>query len=222
MLMFVKEALNREVRLQVRQFEDWINPLLFFVIVTSLFPLAFNADNHLLHQIGPGLIWVTALLATMLALDKLFRDDYEDGCLELMILGSQPMPLIAGIKLFVHWLLTGLPIIVAAPLLGLLLHLGWNEIEILMLSLLLGTPILLLVGAIIASLTLALKANGLLLSLLLLPLYIPVLIFGAGAVTDAGMGMPVSSQLAILAAMLVLAISVGPFAISSSLRVGYE
>ena len=218
----VLALLRRDILLAVRTPNEWINPLLFFVVVVTLFPLAISPEQKLLHEIGPGLIWIAALLSTFLNLDRLFRQDYEDGSLEQLLLAKAPLSLMVLGKIFAHWLITGLPLIIVTPLLGLFLYLSPYQLLILMLTLLLGTPILNFIGAIAAGITVGLRGSGVLLSLLVLPLYIPVLIFGTGCVVDAGMGLPVRGLLALLGAMLILALTLAPIAVSGALRVGIE
>lgn len=217
-MSLLSTVIERELRLAWRHRSELVNPLLFFVLVVSLFPLAIGASPKLLQQIGPGVIWVAALLATLLGLEALFRPDHEDGSLEALLASpAEPWQWLLA-KLFSHWLLTGLPLVLISPLLALLMHLQTSEIWALLWSLLLGTPVLSLLGSIGAALTLLLQRGGLLLSLLVLPLYIPVLIFGAGAVIAAQSGLDYSGQLAFLAALLVLASCLSPFALLSALK----
>jgi heme exporter protein B len=211
--------LRRDLILAHRRRSEMINPLLFFVLVTALFPLGVGADPELLRSIGPGIIWVAALLAAMLSLDSVFRSDFEDGSLEQFLLSAHPLSLLALAKVIAHWLITGLPLLIVAPLLGVLLDLSAEEIRTLMLTLALGTPVLSMVGAIGVALTVGLRRGGMILSLLVLPLYVPVLIFGANAVETAGAGMPVTAHLLLLAAMLVMALSLTPVATAAALRI---
>lgn len=211
-------VLTRELKLAWRHRGELVNPLLFFVLIVSLFPLAIGASPLLLNQVGPGIIWVAALLATLLGLEALFRPDHEDGSLEALLASPVSPWLWIGGKLLSHWLLTGLPLVLISPMLALLMHLGADESWALIWSLLLGTPVLSLIGAIGAGLTLLLQRGGLLLSLLVLPLYIPVLIFGAGAVIAAQSGLDYSGQLAFLAALLALAACLAPWALLSALK----
>jgi heme exporter protein B len=216
------DIIYRDLLLAYRQSADIINPLLFFVLVIVLFPLAISPDSHLLHTIAPGLLWVAALLATLLSLDRLFRADYEDGTLNLLLLSPYPLSVLVLAKVVGHWLVTALPLIIISPLLGLSLHLSLHEIGILVLTLLLGTPTLSLIGAIGSALTVGLKHNSMLLSLLVLPLYIPVLIFGAGAVVNVSSQLNINGQLALLLALLVLAFTLAPVAIAAALRIGAD
>jgi len=211
---------KRECLIVCRQRTDWLNPLFFFVVVVSLFPLATTPELRLLTKIGPGIIWVAALLAILLSLPKLFQDDYRDGSLEQLMISPMPLALMAFTKVFAYWVMFCLPIILLTPLLGMMFHLSMSTIGVLMLSLLLGTPTLSLLGAIGAAITVGLRQQGLLLALLLLPLYIPTLIFATTAVTAAAAGMPIAGQFAALAALLVFSITISPVVIAFSLRIG--
>ncbi len=211
--------IRRDLLASLRQRQDLFNPLLFFLMVVSLFPLGVSPERSFLQEAGGGILWVAALLATLLSLDHLFRHDFEEGVLEQMLLQPQPLYLLVLAKVFAHWLVTGLPLLLMAPLLGLMLQLDGNSIGVLCLTLLVGTPVLSFVGAIGAALTLGLRSAGILLSLLIIPLYIPVLIFGTGAVMAARDGMPVTPHLALLGAMLVLALTCAPFATAAALRI---
>lgn len=212
--------IEREFRCAFRHKQSIINPLLFFIITLTLFPLAVSPEAKILQTIAPGIMWVAALLATLLSLDRLFRSDYEDGSLEQLLLSPHPLSALVFAKVSAHWLLTGLPLIIISPLLGMMLNLTPHALSVLMISLFLGTPILSFIGAIGSALTVGLRGNGMLLSLLVLPLYIPVLIFGASAVSVALNGLPANGQLAILGALFALTITFTPFAIAASLRVG--
>ncbi|MDX1756654.1 MAG: heme exporter protein CcmB [Marinobacter sp.] len=212
-------VVRRDLRSSFRQRQDLLNPLLFFFMVVTLFPLGVSPEVSFLQQAGTGILWVAALLSTLLSLDHLYRHDFDDGTLEQMVLQPQPLFLLVLAKSLAHWLLTGLPLVVLAPVLGVMLHLEGNSIAVLCLTLLIGTPVLSLIGAIGAALTLGLKAGGVLLSLLIIPLYIPVLIFGTGTVAAATEGAPVQGYLALMAAFLVLALTLAPFAAASALRI---
>ena len=212
-------VLGRELKLAFRNKDDILNPLLFFMIVISLFPLGIGPEAQLLSRIAPGIIWVAALLATLLSLDRLFKSDFADGSLEQIILSPHPVFLMVLAKVTGHWLVTGLPLIFIAPILAVSLHLDSQGFSALMLTLLLGTPVLSFIGAIGAALTVGVRKGGVLLSLLVLPLYIPLLIFATGAIDTAVMNLPYGGQLAIIAAMLVGALTLAPFAISSALKV---
>lgn len=215
-------VVRRDLLLAVRRSSDVLQPPLFFVVVVSLFPFAVGAEPNLLARIAPGIIWVAALLATLLSLDGLFRSDFDDGTLEQMLLSPQPLPVLTLAKITAHWLITGLPLIVTAPLLGVLLSLPDEAMGVLVLTLMLGTPVLSLVGAIGIALTVGLRRGGALLALLVLPLYVPVLIFGAQAVSAASIGLPVSGQLYMMGALLALAVSLAPLATAAALRVSLD
>ena len=211
--------IKRDLTIAFRHRDDIINPLLFFIIVVTLFPLGIGPESTTLSRIAPGIIWVAALLSTLLSLDRLFKSDHEDGSLEQMMLSPHPVFILVLAKIIAHWLVTGLPLILIAPLLAVLLHLNENSYSALMLTLLLGTPILSLLGAIGVALTVGLKKGGVLLSLLVLPLYIPVLIFATSAIDTAGMNLPYSGQLAIIAALFFGSLTLAPFAVSAALKV---
>ncbi|MDF2181379.1 heme exporter protein CcmB [Neptuniibacter sp. CAU 1671] len=212
-------VLKRDLMLAYRRKSDLLNPLIFFLMVATLFPLGVSPEPQFLAEVAPGVVWVAALLATLLSMDGLFRSDYEDGTLEQMLLCPQPLFLTVMAKVLAHWMMTGLPLTLMAPLLGVMLFLPGEGMGGLMLSLLLGTPTLSLVGAIGAALTVGLRKGGVLISLLVLPLYIPVLIFGTGAVQAAVTGLPLVGFVALLGAMLVLGLVLAPFAISAALRI---
>ncbi len=211
--------LKRDLLLSYRHRSELANPLLFFIIVVSLFPLGISPESKALQMIAPGVIWVAALLASMLSLDNLFRSDFEDGSLEQIALSSQPLPIAILAKVLAHWLVTGLPLILLSPLLATLMFLPSQAMWALVWTLALGTPVLSLVGAIGVALTVGLKRGGVLISLLVLPLYIPVLIFAANAVNVAAEGLPIVGQLYFLAALLTLALTLSPFATSAALRI---
>ena len=202
-----------------RQQSDILNPIWFFVIVVTLFPLGIGTDPALLARIAPGIIWVAALLAALLSFERLFKDDYIDGSLEQMMLAPHSLTWLVCAKVFTHWLLTGLPILLVSPLLAVFLSLEENTFWALFLTLLIGTPILSLLGAIGVALTIGLRKGGVLLSLIMLPLSIPILIFSTMAIDAASFGQPYLGLLALLGAMLVGAITLAPFAITASLRV---
>src|SRR4051812_11578249 len=206
----------------MRRRSDAATALLFFVIVASLFPLGVGAEPNQLRAIAPGVIWVAALLSTMLSLGRLFAADYADGTLEQLALGAAPLGVIVAAKALAHWLVSGLPLVVIAPLIALQYDLERPLYGVLSISLLLGTPVLSLIGAIGAALTLGLRGGGVLLSLLVLPLYVPVLILGAGAVEMAAAGLGAGGQLLLLAAMLVSAFAFAPWAIAAALRISIE
>lgn len=213
------QILKRDLLIAFRRRSEIIHPLIFFVMVISLFPLAIGDDKVLLQKIAPAIIWVTALLATMLSLDNLFRSDFEDGSLEQMTLLKVPLSLLVTAKITAHWLITGLPLILITPLLAVLLYLPADTTWMLLLTLLLGTPTLSLIGAVGIALTVALRQGGVILSLLILPLYIPVLIFATLALQNTVQGFSAEAQLAMMLAILVLAITLAPFAIAAALKV---
>jgi heme exporter protein B len=215
-------VVRRDLALALRRRADALNTLVFFVIVVSLFPLGVGAEPELLRGIAPGVVWVAALLASMLALARLFASDYADGTLEQLVLSPQPLGVIVGAKVAAHWLISGLPLVAIAPLLGLQFDLPAESLVILVLSLALGTPTLSLIGAIGAALTLGLRGGGVLVSLLVLPLYIPVLIFGAGAVEAAASGLGAGAHLSLLGAFLVAALFFAPWATAVALRISLE
>ncbi len=211
--------LKRDIRLAFRNRSQIANPLFFFLMVVTLFPLAISPERSVLQTLAPGVIWVAALLSSLLSLDAVFRSDYEDGSLEQILMSRHPAAVLMMAKVLAHWLLTGLLLLLIAPLLAGMLYLPMSAMLTLVLSLLLGTPVFSLVGAVGVALTVGLGRGGVLLSLLVIPLYLPVLIFGASAVDAAAAGLSVSGQLTLLAAMLVLAITLSPWAIASSLRI---
>jgi heme exporter protein B len=216
-------VLHRDLLLAMRRRTDVLTTLFFFVIVVSLFPLGVGTERSVLRALGPGVVWVAALLASMLALERLFAADYEDGTLEQLMLTDQPLVLLTLAKVSAHWLLTGLPLVLIAPLVGMQYHLTDTAIWVMMLSLLLGTPVLSLIGAIGAALTLGLRGGGILLALLILPLYIPVLVYGAGAVEVGAVAFDEARPyLTLLAAFLVAALALAPFASSAALRISIE
>ena len=222
MLSVMVAVLRREVSMAMRQKGEVLTPLVFFVVVTSLFPLGVGPESALLLRMAPGVLWVSALLAAMLSLQRLFATDYADGSLEQMALSSTPLGLLVVGKALSHFLLSGLPLVLMAPVLGLQFGMEWRSLGILMLTLLLGTPTLSLIGSIGAALTLGVRGAGVLLSLLILPLYIPVLIFGAGAVEADAAGLGFSGHLSLMAALLVLAAFFAPLATKTALRISLE
>lgn len=216
----VKYTLQRELLLAYRQRQALLNPLIFFSITISLFPLAIGPDPKILQLIAPGILWVTALLACLLSLDRLFLADYQDGTLEQLLITPHPLSMLVLTKVFAHWLVTGLPLIMVAALLGILLNMPLAGSGYLIASLALGTPLLSLIGAIGAALTLKLRHGGMLLALIVLPLYIPILIFGASAVASASVGINATGQLAWLGALLILGLCLAPVTIAAALRIG--
>jgi len=212
----------RDLKLAWRGRADVLSTLFFFVIVVSLFPLGIGPEPQLLRSIAPGVVWVAALLAAMLSLGRLFANDYRDGTLEQLLLTPQPVYLVILGKILAHWLVSGVPLVLIAPLLGVQFDLAPNALLMLFLSLLIGTPVLSLVGSIGAALTIGLRGGGVLIALLILPLYIPVLVFGAGAV-DASItaGSP-EANLYLLGAVLVLTLVFAPWATAAALRISLE
>ena len=222
MLAIARCLVYRDLLLAMRQRSDVATALLFFVIVSSLFPLGIGAEPNLLRAIAPGVIWVAALLSAMLSLGRIFAADHADGTLEQILLGGAPLAVVVAAKAFAHWLVAGLPLVAIAPLLALQYDLPASLYGVLALSLLLGTPVLSLIGAIGAALTLGLRGGGVLLSLLVLPLYVPVLIIGAGSVEMAAAGLQPDGQLLLLGALLVVATAFAPWAIAAALRISIE
>jgi len=213
------QIFKRDLLIAFRRRSEIIHPIIFFVMVISLFPLAIGDDKVLLQKIAPAIIWVTALLATMLSLDNLFRTDFEDGSLEQMTMLKTPLSLLVTAKIAAHWFITGLPLILITPLLAVLLYMPSESISMLLLTLLLGTPTLSIIGAVGIALTVGLRQGGVILSLLILPLYIPVLIFATLALQNVEQGFSAEAQLAMMLAILVLAITLSPFAIAAALKV---
>lgn len=214
--------IQRDLTLAMRRRTDVFTTLFFFIIAVTLFPLGVGPEIELLRTMGPGVIWVAALLASMLSLSTLFAGDYEDGTLEQMVIAPYPLSVLVLGKLFAHWLITGLPLALLSPLLGMQMGMGSAEIQVLLITLLLGTPVLSLIGSIGAALTLGVRGGGILLSLLILPLFIPVLIFGAGAVDAFTSGISIDGHLSLLGAFLVLSIVFSPLATSVALRISLE
>jgi heme exporter protein B len=214
--------IRRDLTIALRRRSDIFTTLVFFAIVVSLFPLGIGPEIDTLRLIAPGIVWVGALLASMLALELIFSADHRDGTLEQMLLTPQPVALLVVGKVVAHWLVTGVPLVLIAPLLGLQYDLSWPGLQTLLISLLLGTPTLSLIGAIGAALTLGLRSGGVLLALLVLPLYIPVLIFGAGAVEATVSGLGGQAHLSLLAAMLLGSLVLAPLATAAALRVAED
>jgi len=212
----------RDLLLAMRNRSDILTTLFFFIIAISLFPLGVGPELDTLREIAPGVFWVAALLASMLALERLFAIDFADGTLEQLLLIPQPTTILVLAKVLAHWLITGVPLVLLSPLLGLQYDLSAEAIEVLMLTLLLGTPSLSLIGAIGAALTLGLRGGGVLVSLLVLPLYIPVLIFGAGAVEATVSGLGGAGHISMLGAIFLLSLVMAPLATVAALRVSAE
>jgi heme exporter protein B len=222
MLTVLRAVVRRDLTLAYRGRADVLTTLFFFVIVVSLFPFGVGPETNQLRQMAPGILWVAALLASMLSLGRLFSFDHLDGTLEQMLLGAAPLGAIVLGKVLAHWLVSGLPLALMAPVLGILFDLPSAELLVLTLSLLIGTPVLSLIGAVGAALTLGLRGGGVLVSLLILPLYVPVLIFGAGAVGAETAGMESSPHLMLLAAFLAVSAMFAPWAAAAGLRISTE
>jgi len=218
----VLAVIRRDLLVAMRRRSDVAVSLLFFVIVASLFPLGIGAEPNQLRAIAPGVIWVSALLSCMLSLRRLYEADHADGTLEQLLLAATPLGALAAAKTLAHWLVSGLPLVLIAPLIALQYDLAPSLYGVLALSLLLGTPVLSLLGGIGAALTLGVRGGGVLLALLVLPLYVPVLVMGAGAVEMASAGLGGQGQLLILAAMLIVAAAFAPWATAAALRISSE
>lgn len=216
---FFIAAVRRELILALRRRSDIVNPLAFFLMVAVMFPLAVSPEPKFLAQVAPGVIWVAALLACLLSADGIFRSDFDDGSLEQILVSPQPLVLVVLAKVLSHWIISGFCLALMSPLLAMMLFLPSEGLGALILSLLLGTPTLSLLGAIGAGLTVGLRKGGILILLLILPLYIPVLIFGAGTVQAGAMGLPIAGYLALLGALLVLSMMLAPFAIAAALKI---
>ncbi len=213
----------RDLTLAMRRRTKVFTTLFFFLLVISLFPLGAGTEKMILQKIAPGVAWVAALLASMLALERLFASDFADGTLEQLLLTPQPLFVLVLGKVLAHWLLTGLPLVLIAPLVGLQYYLPDDAVITMMLALLIGTPVLSLIGAIGAALTLGLRGGGILLSLLILPLYIPVMVYGAGVVSASAMGTTdLQAYFSILSGFLILALVLSPIATAAALRISVE
>lgn len=222
MLNIIAHMVARDLRLALRRQSDIASALFFFLIVVSLFPLGIGPEPDLLRKLAPGVVWVAALLATMLSLPRLFADDFQDGTLEQMALAPHPLSFLVMGKILAHWLICGLPLALIVPVVGLQFDLGGEGLAVLTAAILLGTPALSGIGSIGAALTLGLRGGGVLLSLLVLPLYIPVLIFGAGAVDAVVSGLDPQAHLSLLAAMTVASLAFSPLAAAAALRIALE
>jgi heme exporter protein B len=214
--------IHRDLLLVMRRKSEVLTAVFFFVVVTSLFPLGIGADAALLRKIAPGVIWVSALLSTLLGLHRMFAADYHDGALEQLALSPQPMVLLVAGKMIAHWIVCGLPLVLLAPIIGIQFDLDSNSLYVLMATLLLGTPVLSLLGSIGAALTLGVRGGGVLMSLIILPLYIPVLIFGAGAVYANSIGLDTSGHFSLLGALLILALAFIPWVSSAAVKIAIE
>lgn len=215
----VMTFLRRELVLLARQKADWLNPLLFFLIVLTLFPLGVGPEPNQLRIMAPGIVWIASLLSVLLAAERLFRDDYRNGVIEQLVASRQGLMAFVLAKVAANWLSTGLPLVVMSPVVAMLLGVESAAFVAMMLTLLLGTPLLSILSVLGAALTMSADKGGILLALLILPLYIPLLIFATAAIEAASMGLPYSGQLAILVAMLLLALALVPLAVASALRI---
>ena len=222
LLLASTTMVKRDITLALRRKADVLTTLFFFLIVVSLFPLGVGPELEILRQIGPGVIWVAALLAAMLSLGRMFSGDYEDGTLEQILLLPHPLSVMVLSKIVTHWLLSGLPLVIFSPLLAMQLGLDGEAIVLLMITLILGTPAMSLIGAVGAALTLGLRGGGVLVSLLVLPLYIPILIFGAGAVESQSAGLGADAHLSILGALLMLSLVFAPISTAAALRISMD
>ena len=211
-------VIKRDLLIAYRFRAELINPLAFFVMVITLFPLALGAEIALLKRIAPAIIWVAALLASLMSIENLFRADYDDGSLELMVMTPHPLSILVLAKVIGHWLVSSVPLLFVAPLMGMMLHMDADIIGVLMLTLLLGTPVLSLIGGIAVALTLGLRKGGALLAILVLPLYVPILIFASSAIDAAMTGFPVSGHLSMMCAILFLALTLTPLPTAAALK----
>jgi len=216
------QVIRRDLLLAMRRRADVLTTLFFFVMVVSLFPLGVGPEMDMLRKMAAGVLWVAALLSSMLSLGRLFQADHLDGTLEQMLLLPQSLSVLVLGKMVAHWMVSGLPLVLLAPVLGVQFDMPVEAIGVLVLSLLLGTPVLSMVGAIGAALTLGLRGGGVLLSLLVLPLCIPVLIFATGAVEAVSSGLSISSHFSLLGALLVLAVAFTPWVAAQALRISME
>ena len=222
MLKFLFTVIRRDVLLAARRRGDWLTAQLFFVMVVSMFPIGIGPEPGMLRTIGPGVVWVAALLASLLSLERLFADDYRDGTLELMMLSPHPIALLTLGKAIAHWIINGIPLLAITPLLGIQFNLPAEAVWILVLSLAIGTPILSLLGSIGAALTLGLRGGGALVTLLIMPLYVPALIFGAGAVEGVLAGTGSEAHLSLLGAFLMMSLLLAPWVSAMALKVSVE
>jgi len=212
----------RDLLLAIRRRSDVVTSLMFFIIVTSLFPLGIGPDPGILQTMAPGVIWVAALLSSMLSLQRLFASDYADGVLDQMVLSPHPLAVMAGGKVVAHWIIAGLPIVLLSPLIALQFGLSRSSISVLVVTLFLGTPTLSLVGSIGSALTLGVRGGGPLMALLVLPLFVPILIFGAGAVVANESGLGIEANVSLLAAGLLLGATLAPLATAAALRIAVD
>ncbi|HMM46511.1 MAG TPA: heme exporter protein CcmB [Thiobacillaceae bacterium] len=222
MLDFLFTVIRRDVLLAARRRGDWLTAQFFFVMVTSLFPLGIGPEPGMLRSIGPGVVWVAALLATLLSLGRLYAEDHRDGTLEQLMLTPYPHALLGLGKAIAHWIINGIPLLLIAPVLGIQFNLPADALATLVLSLAIGTPILSLLGSIGAALTLGLRGGGALVTLLILPLYVPALVFGAGAVEGVLTGTGAEAHLSLLGAFLLMSLLIAPWVSALALRVSVE
>ena len=215
-----ERVLKRDLKINFSQRGELINPLFFFLMVVSLFPIGVSPEATVLRTLAPGVVWIAALLATLIAADSLFQQDFEDGSLEQLVLAPEPLYFSVLAKVIVHWLVTGLPLTLFAPLLGVMFYLPWESIRVLALTLLIGTPVMALINAIGAALTVGVRRGGMLIPLIVLPLHIPILIFGTQAVKATEEGFDMTGQISLMLAMFVAALSLAPLAISAGLKIG--
>ncbi|KXJ58200.1 MAG: heme exporter protein CcmB [Pseudomonadota bacterium] len=210
---------KRDMHIAFKQKAELVQPLMFLLMVVTLFPLGVSPSPDTLQRIGPGVIWIAAILSSLMAMERLFRDDFQDGSLEQYVLSGMALPAVSAVKVVAHWLVSFVPVLLLSPLLAMFLNLTFDMYVALLLTLILGTPLLSLIGAIAVGLTVGLQKGGVLLALLLIPVFIPLLIFATSAVDSAALQLPYYPQLAIIAAMLLLAAALAPFAIAYSLKV---
>jgi heme exporter protein B len=222
MIGLLQLVIRRDLILAMRRRADVLTTLIFFVLVVSLFPLAVGSEMEMLRKMAPGVVWVAALLSSMLSLGRMFSADYQDGTLEQLLLVPQSLSILVLGKIVAHWMLSGLPLVLIAPVLGLQFDMSGQALLILVVSLLIGTPVLSMIGAFGAALTLGLRGGGVLVSLLVLPLCVPVLIFGTGAVTAVTGGVSPASNLALLGAFLLMSLLFTPWVSAQALRISME
>jgi len=215
-------TLVRELKISIRNPSGLINPLLFFIVTISLFPLSISPEAKILSEIAPGVIWVAAMLSVLLSLNTIFHYDFDNGILEQLSISHHSTALVILIKSFSHWILTGLPIVLLSPLMGLFLFLDDNSIQVLMLTLLIGTPSLSLIGTIGASLIVGIRSAGMLLALLILPLYIPILIFASSAISQSQVGFEITAQILWLIVILLFSLMLSPFISAAALKINLD
>jgi len=211
--------LQRELRLLARQKSDWLNPVLFFIIVLTLFPLGVGPEPNMLRIMAPGIVWIAALLSVLLAAERLFKDDYRNGVVEQLVAARQALLPFVLAKISSNWLSTGLPLLLLSPLVALLFNMEWSALQAMALTLALGTPVLSLLSVLGAAITVSADKGGILLALLILPLYIPLLIFASAAIEAASMGLEYTGQLAILLAIVLFSLALVPMAVCSALKI---